>query len=75
MQQQECIPLYTGTEVGLVRAHGLPQETIIYGLEEDREEWEGVFDIDTSSGELSVGANGPNILIIVCIFHIMKYFT
>ena len=57
--------MYIGTEVGLVRAQGLPQETVLYGLEEEREEWEGAFEIDTISGEITVGPNGSNILVIV----------
>ena len=54
-----------GTEVGLVRAQGLPHETVLYGLEVQRDEWEGAFEIDTSSGEITVGPNGSEILVIV----------
>jgi hypothetical protein len=53
-----------GTEVGLVRAQGLPHETVLYGLEVQRDEWEGAFEIDTSSGEITVGPNGSEILVI-----------
>ena len=56
---------YVGTEVGLVRAQSLPQETVVYGLEEEREEWEGAFVIDSISGEIIVGPNGSDILVIV----------
>ena len=51
-------------EVGLVRAQGLPQKTVLYGLEE---EWEGEFEIGNNSGEITVGPNGPDLLIIVCV--------
>ena len=55
-----------GTEVGSVRAQGLPQETVLYGLQEDgAEEWEGAFEIGTISGIISVGPNGSGLLVIV----------
>lgn len=54
----------TGTEVGQVRAQGLPQETVVYGIQETREEWEGAFEIGTTSGEITVGPSGPDVLII-----------
>ena len=50
--------------MGLVRAQGLPQETVLYGLEEEGDE-EGAFEIDASSGEIRVGPNGPDLLVIV----------
>ncbi|CAI7993589.1 Cadherin-99C [Geodia barretti] len=53
-----------GTEVGLVRAQGLPQETVLYGVEDLGDEWEGAFEIGSSSGEIAVGPNGVNILVI-----------
>jgi hypothetical protein len=50
--------------VGLVRAQGLPQETVLYGVEDLGDEWEGAFEIGSSSGEIAVGPNGANILVI-----------
>lgn len=47
-----------------MRAQGLPQETVLYGLREEREEWKGAFEIETSSGEITVGPNGSDILLI-----------
>ena len=54
----------TDTEVGTVQALGLPQETVVYGLQEDEEEEEGVFEIGSSSGEITVGPNGTDNLVI-----------
>lgn len=47
-----------------MRAQGLPQETVVYGLVLD-EEWEGTFEVDASSGEITVGLNGSDTLVIV----------
>ena len=54
-----------GKEVGLVRAQGLPQETVLYGLGEVGDEWEGAFEIGVSSGQITVGTRGPDLLVIV----------
>ena len=48
-----------------MRAQGLPQETVLYGLEEEEEEKEA-FEIDLSSGRITVGPAGPDLLVIVC---------
>ena len=48
-----------------MRAQGLPQETVLYGVEDLGDEWEGAFEIGSSSGEIAVGPNGANILVIV----------
>ena len=48
-----------------MRAQGLPQETVLYGLEELEDELEGAFQIGASSGEITVGSSGPNLLVIV----------
>ena len=47
-----------------MQALGLPQETVVYGLQEDEEEEEGVFEIGSSSGEITVGPNGTDNLVI-----------
>lgn len=54
-----------GKEVGLVRAQGLPQETVLYGLGEVGDEWEGAFEIGVSSGQITVDTRGPDLLVIV----------
>ena len=54
-----------GKEVGLVRAQGLPQETVLYGVGEVGDEWEGAFEIGVSSGQITVGTRGPDLLVIV----------
>lgn len=61
-----CVSVYmhADTEVGLVRAQGLPQETVLYGIQGIGEEWEGAFEIGTTSGEITVGPTGPDVLII-----------
>lgn len=48
-------------EVGLVRALGNPRETVYYGLEENG----GLFEVGIDSGEIAVGSNGPDSLVIV----------
>ena len=48
-----------------MRAQGRPQETVLYGVEDLEDEWEGAFEIGSSSGEIAVGPNGVNILVIV----------
>lgn len=50
--------------MGVVRAQGLPQETVLYGIQETREEWQGAFEIGATSGEITVGPSGPDVLII-----------
>jgi len=63
--------LASGSEVGTVRAQGLPEETVVYGVEL-AEEWEGVFSIDSESGRITVGPDGPDSLVIeVCQHHCM----
>ena len=49
--------------MGVVRAQGLPQETVVYGLDEEAG-LEGVFEIDSDSGEIVIGPNGSNSLVI-----------
>ena len=54
-----------------MRAQGLPQETVLYGLEEEEEE-EEAFEIDLSSGRITVGPAGPDLLVIVCFLSLSR---
>lgn len=55
------IPL--GTEVLVVNADGPPLETVVYGIDLPLD-IEGVFEIDSETGNITVGRNGPNRLVI-----------
>jgi hypothetical protein len=71
---------YSDTEVALVRARGPLTETVLYGIDLPQG-IDGVFEIDSMTGNITVGANGSSRLVIrnrmptVFMFDVFAYFS
>ena len=71
---------FSGTEVVSVRARGPLSETVLYGIDLPQR-IEGVFEIDAATGNITVGGNGSNQLVIrngmptVFSFDVFAYFS
>ncbi len=72
--------IFADTEVVVVRARGPLSETILYGLDIPPGS-EGVFEIDSVTGNVTVGTNGSSRLVVrngeptVFAFDVFAYFS
>jgi len=71
--------IISGTDVSVVRARGPDTETILYGIDLPVGS-EGVFEINSTSGNITVGVNGSARLVVrngmptVLMFDVFAYY-